>query len=85
MASDLFPVEAVGSVAGIAGMAGSLGGFLFPWLIGFILDYYKAAGNITTGYHLIFTMCGFTYILVATLIHFLTRNSSQVPLSKIQL
>lgn len=83
LASDLFPVEAVGSVAGIAGMAGSLGGFLFPWLIGFILDYYKAAGNITTGYHLIFTMCGFTYILVATLIHLLTRKSNQVPLSKI--
>jgi ACS family hexuronate transporter-like MFS transporter len=84
MASDLFPVEAVGSVAGIAGMAGSLGGFLFPLLIGFILDFYKTTGNITTGYHLIFTMCGLTYIFVALLIHILTRKAAQVPLSMIQ-
>ena len=80
MASDMFPIEAVSSVVGIAGMAGAVGGILFPILIGSLLDTYKAAGNLAGGYHLIFTLCGFTYLIAWTIIHFLTRKSEKLRL-----
>ena len=81
MASDMFPTEAVSSVVGIAGMAGAVGGILFPILIGSLLDSYKAAGNLAGGYHVIFTLCGFTYLIAWATIHLLTRNSEKVKLS----
>jgi ACS family hexuronate transporter-like MFS transporter len=84
MASDMFPTEAVGSVVGIAGMAGAVGGILFPILVGSLLDSFKAAGNLTGGYNLLFTICGFTYLTAWTIIHFLTRKHSEVILSELQ-
>jgi ACS family hexuronate transporter-like MFS transporter len=84
MASDMFPTEAVGSVVGIAGMAGAAGGILFPILVGGLLDSFKAAGNLTGGYNLLFTICGFTYLTAWTIIHLLTRKHSVVKLSELQ-
>jgi ACS family hexuronate transporter-like MFS transporter len=84
MASDIFPVEAVSSVVGIAGMAGAVGGILFPILIGSILDSYKAAGNLGGGYHLIFTLCGSTYLVAWTIIHLLTRKTEKVDIGKLK-
>lgn len=84
LASDMFPVEAVSSVVGIAGTAGSLGGILFPILIGYLLDTYKALGNITAGYHILFTICSLAYLVSLAIIHWLTRNSKQVTLEQIQ-
>ena len=81
LASDMFPKEAVSSVVGIAGMAGAVGGILFPILIGSLLDSYKAAGNLAGGYNVIFTLCGCTYLLAWTIIHFLTRKSQKVALT----
>ena len=83
MASDMFPTEVVSSVVGIAGMAGAVGGILFPILVGFLLDYFKAAGNITAGYNLLFTICGLTYLTAWTIIHLLTRKHSDVKLSEL--
>jgi len=83
MASDMFPTEAVSSVVGIAGMAGAIGGILFPILIGSILDTYKAAGNIAGGYHIIFTLCGFTYLIAWIIIHLLTRKSETVNIAQL--
>ncbi len=84
MASDMFPTEAVSSVVGIGGMAGAVGGILFPLLVGSLLDSYKAAGNITAGYNLIFTICGLTYLTAWTIIHLLTRKHASVKLSDLQ-
>lgn len=84
MASDMFPKEAVSSVTGIAGMAGAVGGMFFPLMVGYILDNYKASGNLTGGYNLIFIICGLTYIIVWTMIHFLTRKHPIVKLSELQ-
>jgi ACS family hexuronate transporter-like MFS transporter len=84
MASDMFPKEAVGSVVGIGGMAGAVGGILFPMLVGFLLDSYKAAGNIAGGYNLLFTICGFTYLIALSIIHYLTRDGKKVELAEIQ-
>lgn len=84
IASDMFPTEAVSSVVGIAGMAGAVGGILFPLLVGYLLDSYKAAGNITAGYNLLFTICGCTYLTAWTIIHLLTRKRTEVRLSQLQ-
>jgi ACS family hexuronate transporter-like MFS transporter len=84
IASDMFPTEVVSSVVGIAGMAGAIGGILFPILVGFLLDSYKAAGNLTGGYNLLFTICGFTYLTAWTIIHLLTRKHAVVRLAELQ-
>lgn len=84
MASDMFPRQVVSSVVGIGGMAGAVGGILFPWLIGYILDKYKAMGNLQSGYHLIFTICGCTYLITLLIIHLLTRKRERVSLEEIQ-
>jgi ACS family hexuronate transporter-like MFS transporter len=76
LASDLFPKESVSSVVGIAGMSGAIGGILFPMLIGYLLDHYKAMGNLQGGYYVIFTLCGFTYSVAWLIIHFLTRSKA---------
>ena len=78
LASDMFPKQSVSSVVGIGGMAGAIGGILFPIFIGHVLDSYKLAGNITAGYNLIFTICGFTYLTAWVIIHFLTSNTKPI-------
>jgi ACS family hexuronate transporter-like MFS transporter len=83
LASDLFPTEAVSSVVGIAGMAGAVGGILFPILVGSLLDSYKAAGNLPGGYKVLFTICGFTYLIAWSIIYLLTKKSKTVSLSQI--
>lgn len=83
-ASDMFPKEAVSSVVGIGGMTGAVGGILFPILVGYLLDAYKAEGNLTGGYNVLFTVCGLTYLVAWTIIHVLTPASkSKVSLNEL--
>jgi len=70
--SDYFPKKDISSVVGVGGMAGSVGGILFPFIVGIILDHYKLLGNITAGYNIIFIMCGSAYLLAWVVMHFLT-------------
>ncbi|HTH82527.1 MAG TPA: MFS transporter [Mucilaginibacter sp.] len=84
LSSDMFPKQAVSSVVGIGGMAGAVGGILFPILIGWLLDSYKAAGNLAGGYNILFTICGCTYLIALAIIHLLTRNSGQVSLDELK-
>lgn len=79
-ASDIFPKKAVSSVVGIGGMAGSVGGILFPFFIGWILDSAKASGNITAGYNVLFTVCACAYILAWLLMHLLVPRRKAVEL-----
>jgi ACS family hexuronate transporter-like MFS transporter len=84
LASDMFPNQAVSSVVGIAGMAGSIGGILFPILIGYLLDTYKAQGNITLGYNILFICCSLAYIISLSIIHLLTRHHEKISLEQIK-
>jgi MFS transporter, ACS family, hexuronate transporter len=84
-ASDYFPKQAVGSVVGIGGMAGSVGGILFPLLVGYVLDSAKAAGNINVGYNLIFTLCGGAYLLAWGLMYLLTKQGKPVDIANKEL
>ena len=78
--SDIVPKKAVSSVVGIGGMAGSIASTLFPLLVGFLLAYYKNSGNITTGYNILFIICGSAYILAWTSIHLLSKNMRPIKL-----
>lgn len=73
--SDMFPKNAISSVVGIGGMAGSIGGILFPLVVGLLLDHYKLLGNLTAGYNILFLLCGFAYVLALALMHWLTPKS----------
>jgi ACS family hexuronate transporter-like MFS transporter len=65
---------------GIGGMAGSIGGILFPLLIGYILDLYKNAGNIVGGYNIIFMICGLAYLVAWSVMHIFTPKMEEVKL-----
>ncbi|WP_338876241.1 MFS transporter [Spirosoma sp. SC4-14] len=81
-ASDVFPKKAVSSVIGIGGTAGSIGGVLFPMLVGWILDTYKEAGNLNGGYNLIFIICGSAYLVAWAIMHFFTPRMEMVKLDE---
>jgi ACS family hexuronate transporter-like MFS transporter len=52
-------------------MAGALGGMIFPTLTGKLLDVFKAAGNITGGYAILFSVCALLYLFTFVLNHLL--------------
>ncbi|MDN3547726.1 MFS transporter [Mucilaginibacter aquaedulcis] len=79
-ASDMFPKRALSSIVGIGGMAGSVGGILFPLLVGNILEFYKEAGHLTTGYNIIFLICGCAYLLAWFIMHLLSPKMKPVNL-----
>ncbi len=68
-----FPKRTLSSVVGIGGMAGSVGGILFPFLIGIILDHFKVLGLLGTGYNIIFGICAIAYLLAWFVMHFLSH------------
>lgn len=76
--SDMFPKQAVASIVGLGGMAGSLGGMIFPLLTGKLLDHCKLAGNETTGYAILFSICAFAYLVAFALNHLLAPRYEQV-------
>ena len=76
--SDMFPKSAVSSVVGIGGMAGSIGGMLFPLLVGAVLDHYKALGNINVGYNILFVVCGCGYLVAWVLMHLLAPRMERI-------
>ena len=61
--SDAFPKRAISSVTGIGGMAGAIGGAFVSVFAGHILDFFKKAGHIETGYTVMFTIAACAYIL----------------------
>ena len=78
--SDMFPKSAVASLIGIGGMAGSVGGVLFPMFAGKVLDKYKAEGNTTAGYAILFAICGTAYLVAFALTHLLAPRYEQIKL-----
>ncbi len=77
-ASDVFPKKSVSSIIGIGGMAGATGGIFFPIFIGYLLDAYKSAGNLTGGYQILFGICGCAYLLAWVVMGFFTKNGEKV-------
>jgi MFS transporter, ACS family, hexuronate transporter len=78
LASDMFPKQVLSSVVGIGGMAGSVGGILFPFLIGIILDHFKLLGSLGTGYNIIFGICAVAYLLAWTIMQILSPRMEHI-------
>jgi ACS family hexuronate transporter-like MFS transporter len=80
--SDMFPKHAVASVTGIGGMAGALGGMMFPILTGKLLDVFKASGDVTAGYAILFTICACAYLFTFAIHHLLAPRFETFEMNK---
>ena len=80
--SDMFPKKDIATITGLGGMTGSAGGFLFPILTGMLLDRFKAAGDITAGYTILFSICAFAYLLSFAIHHVLAPKFVPIPAEK---
>ncbi len=78
---DMFPKKAISSVVGIGGMAGAIGSLLLPVFVGYILDYYKAIGNIVAGYNIIFLICGSSFLVAWIVIHLIVPKMEKVKIT----
>jgi ACS family hexuronate transporter-like MFS transporter len=78
--SDVFPKRAVASLVGIGGMAGSVGGIAFPLYTGKLLDQFKAAGNVTGGYAVLFGICGSAYLVAFAINHALSPRFEPITI-----
>lgn len=78
--SDMFPKKAISSVVGLGGMAGAIGGVLFENLIGYVLDFFKAEGDIVVGYNIIFLVCASSFLVAWVVMHWLTPKMEKVRL-----
>jgi ACS family hexuronate transporter-like MFS transporter len=67
--SDMFAKKDVATIVGLGGMAGSIGGIIFPWFCGRVLDRYHATGNVTAGYAILFAICAFAYLIAFAIHH----------------
>jgi len=77
---DMFPKRAISSVVGLGGMAGAIGSVLLPLFVGYILDHYKAMGNIVGGYNIIFLICGSSFLIAWLIIHLIVPKMDKVKL-----
>jgi len=82
--SDMFPKRAVASVIGMGGMAGSIGGMIFPIVTGVMLDHFKAAGNATAGYTILFAICGSAYLVAFGVNHWLAPKYDPIDMSHLR-
>jgi len=80
--SDMFPKKDVATIIGLGGMTGSAGGFLFPILTGALLDRFKAAGDVTAGYTILFSICAFAYLVSFAIHHVLAPKFEPIPAEK---
>jgi ACS family hexuronate transporter-like MFS transporter len=77
--SDMFPKKDVATITGLGGMTGSAGGFFFPILTGMLLDRFKAAGDVTGGYAMLFGICAFAYVVAFVIHHMLAPRFEPIP------
>ena len=73
-ASDMFPRSAVGAVVGIGGMAGSVGGALFAFVAGHVLQ-------ITHSYTILFIISSSAYLLALLWMWLLAPGLKRVALA----
>ena len=68
--SDMFAKKDIGTIVGIGGMAGSIGGILFPWFSGWLLDRLPA----NQGYGILFAICASAYLIAFAIHHLLAPS-----------
>jgi len=78
LVSEIKNKNALSSIVRIGGMAGSAASTLFPLLVVSLLTHYKASGNITTVYNILFIISGSVYLLAWVIIQLLTTKMKAV-------
>ena len=78
--SDMFPKKDVATIIGLGGMTGSIGGMLFPWFSGRLLDRFGA--DATGGYTILFAICAFAYLVSFAIHHVLAPKFEPIPVEK---
>jgi len=76
--SDTFSKRSVASVIGIGGLAGSVCGAAFPYVTGLLTDHYKAQGDPTTGYAILFGFCAAAYLVSLAVMQILNPRLAPV-------
>jgi len=76
--SDAFPKRAVSSVTGIGGMAGALGGAFISYIAGAVLEFYKEAGHIETGYVVMFSIAASAYLVAWIIMYVFAPKNKKV-------
>ena len=61
--SDMFPKYPVASVTGLGGLTGAVAGAYLSLYCGQMLDRFTAAGNVTAGYAILFSICASAYLV----------------------
>ncbi|SFD82468.1 MFS transporter, ACS family, hexuronate transporter [Spirosoma endophyticum] len=69
VAADQFPKQVLSRVVGLGTMAGTLGGAVFPLLVGRILDHFKALDKLSEGYYIIFYIAGLAYLVAWSMLY----------------
>jgi MFS transporter, ACS family, hexuronate transporter len=70
-ASDMFPRSAVGTVVGIGGMAGALGGAVFSFFAGHVLQ-------LTHSYRILFAIAACAYLVAVLILYLLAPELKKV-------
>lgn len=76
--SDAFPKRAVSSVTGIGGFAGAIGGAFISYIAGAVLEFYKNAGHIETGYVIMFSIAGSAYLVAWVLMYVFAPKNKKI-------
>lgn len=78
VAADQFPKRVLSRVVGLGTMAGTLGGAVFPLIVGRILDHYKALNSLSEGYYIIFYVAGLAYLVAWSMLYiFVFRQAAK--------
>ncbi|QJD81478.1 MFS transporter [Spirosoma rhododendri] len=81
VAADQFPKQVLSRVVGLGTMAGTLGGAMFPLLVGKVLDKYKLAGQLSEGYNQLFYIAGVAYLVAWVMLYlFVFRHAKKTSL-----
>jgi ACS family hexuronate transporter-like MFS transporter len=78
--SDAFPKKAVSSITGIGGMAGAVMGAFISYIAGAILAHFKNLGHIETGYVVMFSIAGSSYLLAWIIMNVFAPKNKKVTL-----
>jgi len=70
LVSDVFSERVIGTIQGLMGTTGSLGGILFNWLIGFLLD-------TLSSYKFVFVIAGSGHLLGSLMLWSLMRDKQE--------
>jgi ACS family hexuronate transporter-like MFS transporter len=80
--SDAFPKRVVSSVTSIGGMAGAIGGAFVSVFAGHLLDFFRKAGHIETGYKVMFAIAAFAYILAWVIMNIFSPKIKKVMINE---